>query len=132
MLFVLYSSKTHDKSSRPQKIFITANLSEKSGDYAKWFFCPFAIMRQYLEVRGDFASDQDPLFIFKGNLPVKPIHVRQLLKSILVKLGLDSSLYRMHSFRIGRTTDLIKFGYSIDEVKLMGHWKSNVIFKYIR
>ena len=47
-------------------------------------------------------------------------------------LGLDDKLYGMHSLRIGRTTDLIKFNYSIEEIKIMGHWRSNVVFKYIR
>ena len=64
--------------------------------------------------------------------PVTPAHARNILKIALNNLNLDNRLYGMHSFRIGRTTDLIKYNYSIDEVKIMGRWKSNVIFKYIR
>ena len=71
-------------------------------------------------------------FVFKDNSPVTPKHARMLLKCILNQLTLDHTLYGMHSFRIGRTTDLIKLNYSIDEVKLMGRWKSNVIFKNIK
>ena len=55
-----------------------------------------------------------------------------MLYTILKRLNLEPGLYGMHSFRIGRATDLIKFNYSIEEVKLMGRWRSNVIFKYIR
>ena len=51
---------------------------------------------------------------------------------MISKLGLEDKLYGMHSFRIGRTSDLVKLKYSIDEIKLMGRWKSNVVFKYIR
>ena len=61
-----------------------------------------------------------------------PTQVRQVLKLMIGNLSLDNNYYGMHSFRIGRTTDLIKFGYSIEAVKLMGRWRSNVIFKYIR
>ena len=132
ILLVLYSSKTHDKANKPQKIMITSNLIEKTGRYATRFFCPFALMRKFLDVRGGYQMDNEPLFVFRGNNPVTPMHACTLLKTVLNNLGLNHTSYGMHSFRIGRTTDLIKFGYSIDEVKLMGRWKSNVIYKYIR
>ena len=32
LLLVLYSSKTHDKESRPQKITITSNNIERTGE----------------------------------------------------------------------------------------------------
>ena len=76
ILIVLYSSKTHGKESRPQRIKITAN--EKG---CKGFFCPFRISRKYLEMRGDYFSDDDPFFIFKDQTPVPPKHVRAVLKS---------------------------------------------------
>ena len=132
MLLVLYSSKTHDKVHRPQKIVITSNKLERSGNYANKHFCPFQLMRQYIKLRGGFNNAQEQLFIFRDHTPVMPNHARELLKRVLINFNLDSTLYGMHSLRIGRTTDLIKFGYSIDEVKLMGRWKSNVVFKYIR
>ena len=49
LLLILYSSKTHDKSTRPQNITITANALEKSGGYRNRFFCPFALMRCYIK-----------------------------------------------------------------------------------
>ena len=132
LLLILYSSKTHDKANRPQKIKITANDIERMGNYKDRHFCPFQLMRNYIAVRGDYSNLEEQFFTFRGGIPVTPEHLRKLLKSLLVNSGLDSSLYGVHSFRIGQTTDLIKFGYSVDEVKLMGRWKSNVIFKYIR
>ena len=132
MLLVLYSSKTHDKESRPQKIKITANSIEHSGNYTHRYFCPFHLMRQYIDCRGDYSDEKEQFFVFRDMSPVTPMHARNILKLMIQKLGLDHGLYGMHSFRIGRTTDLIKFNYTIEEVKLMGRWKSNVIFKYIR
>ena len=38
LLLMLYSSKTHTKGMRPQKIKITSNLTEKSGFYARRTF----------------------------------------------------------------------------------------------
>ena len=132
ILLVLYSSKTHDLANRPQKIKITANQLEKSGHYAKRHFCPFKLMRQYINLRGDYENPNQQFFVYRDGTPVLPEHARKLLQLTLSNLGLDHTVYGMHSFRIGRTTDLIKFGYSIDEVKLLGRWKSNVIYKYIR
>ena len=83
-------------------------------------------------MRGDYENNEQQFFVFNDGSPVLQVHARHMLKSALQSLGLDHTLYGMHSFRIGRTTDLIKFGYSVDEVKLLGRLKSNVIFKYIR
>ena len=89
-------------------------------------------MHQYLKLRGDYLTDVEQFFVFGDKSQVKPGHVRTILKLMLNKLNLDNRLYGMHSFRIGRTTDLIKYNYTIEEVKIMGRWRSNVIFKYIR
>ena len=132
ILLLLYSSKTHSEGSRPQKIKITSNCSEKSGKYSQRHFCPFKLMRQYLHFRGNYGKDDDQFFIFRDSSPVTPMHARSMLKTLIASLRLDPSLYGMHSFRIGRTSDLIKYNYSIEEVKIMGRWRSNVIYKYIR
>ena len=50
MLVVLYSSKPHNIGDRPQKVKITANSVEKSGHYVHRNFCPFKLMREYLQI----------------------------------------------------------------------------------
>ena len=131
LLLVLYSSKTHDEASKPQKIKITSNRQGNS-NYSHRHFCPFVLMRQFLHLRGDYDAESEQFFIFRDKSSVLPSQCRNLLKLMISKLGLDDRLYGMHSFRIGRTTDLVKFKYSIDEIKLMGRWRSNVVFKYIK
>ena len=120
LLLILYSSKTHDKGCRPQKIKITANKADSRGNYTRRHFCPFLLMRQFLALRGDYDSEKEQFFIFRDKSPVQANHSRSVLKTLISRLGLDEKLYGMHSFRIGRTTDLVKFHYSIDEIKLMG------------
>ena len=132
LMLVLYSSKTHNKGSKPQKIKLTANHIEKSGQYRKRHVCPFKLTREFILVRGDYVSDEEQFFIFRDRSPVTAYHARTILKTVLNNIGLDSNNYGMHSFRIGRTIDLIKFGYSVDEVKMLGRWRSNVIYKYIK
>ena len=85
-----------------------------------------------MQLRGDYHNDHEQYFVFRDFTPVTANHARNVLKLMFKNIGLDNRLYGMHSFRIGRTTDLLKYGYSIEDIKLMGRWRSNVIFKYIR
>ena len=132
LMVVLYTSKTHGLRHRPQKIKITSNRSEKSGNYVHRHFCPFKVLRKYLSLRGNYTNDCEPLFIFRDGQAVRPQQANLILKSMITNTGLDSTLYSMHSFRIGRTSDLIKFGYTIEEVQRMGRWRSTAVYKYIR
>ena len=68
----------------------------------------------------------------RDNLTLKIAQARIVLKKLLKSLNLNDKLYNLHSFHIRRSTDMIKFGYSIDQVKLAGQWWSNVVYKYIR
>ena len=133
IMIVLYSSKTHTTAMRPQKIKITANDIERADFYRNRHFCPFELVQRYKYFRGGFDDAIEQFFIFRDRSPVSPDHARTILKQVLESLGLDSSLYGFHSFRVGRTTDLIKSGqYTLEEVKRMGHWRSNIIYNYIR
>ena len=130
MLFVLYTSKTHDIGSRPQHIRISANTDQFSK--ANRFFCPFKLSRQYLNLRGYYVSNMDPFFIFRDNKPVKLAHIRKVLKNSLHHLNLNPDLYNCHSSRIGRATDMIKNGEKLETVKIYGRWRSNAVYRYIR
>ena len=130
LLIVLYSSKTHHKGNLPQKIKITAINNNLRSDR---HFCPFNILRDFIKQRGtDIKDKNEHFFIFKDSTPVTAAGTRIVLKTVLSNLGLDDSLYGLHSLRIGRCTDLIKYHYSVDEIKRMARLRSNVIFKYMR
>ena len=84
ILIVLYTSKTHGKANRPQKIRITSNRGEKTGSYLHRNFCPFKLLQQYVKLRdqGDQKCNdgQEQFFVFSDGSPVHPVHVRQILK----------------------------------------------------
>ena len=132
LLVVLYTSKTHDRSQVPQKIEITSNKSEKSGYYQKRNFCPFTLVNRFIEIRGDFNTDDEPFFVFSDGAPVYATQVRKILKEALKSLGLNERLYNLHSMRAGRSTDLAKFNFSISEIKSLGRWKSSCVYRYIK
>ena len=123
----LYTSKTHGRESRPQVITIEGDLNMENDT----FFNPYNIIQEFLQMRGDYTNDNDPLFIFRDGSPVKPANVRNLLRKLLRRLNLNHKLYDTHSLRIGRATDLLKMGYSVQQIKLLGRWRSNAVFKYL-
>ena len=132
ILIVLYSSKTHDVGSHPQQIKIVSNKKEKLGNYLHRNFCPFMLLHDFISIRGNYDSDSEQFFVFRDKFPVTAGHARNLLKSMISNLGLEARNYGMHSLRIGRTSDLIRYNYPLDEVRRMGRWRSNTVFKYIR
>ena len=133
LLIILYTSKTHGYESLPQRINISSNTTEKTGNYAHRHFCPFQLIDQYIKARGNtYASEEEALFVFRDGSPVKAKQAREVLKTAIAALNLDARLYNTHSLRYGRTGDLIKYGYSIDEVQRMGRWRSTTVYKYIR
>ena len=69
--------------------------------------------------------------MFRDKQCVKPSQATKVLKKMIDNIGLENRFYSMHSFRIGRTSDLIKFGYHLEEVQRLGRWRSNGVFRYI-
>ena len=129
MLFILYSSKTHGRESRAQRIKISA--ADQTD--LKTFFCPFSISREYASLRGSYISEDDPFFVYSDHSPVRPDQVRRVLKKVLEAVNLPAKCFSFHSLRIGRSSDLVmKHNWTVDRLKIAGRWRSNVVFKYIR
>ena len=132
IMMVLYSLKTHSIANRPQKIKIVANHNEKSGRYLHRAFCPFKLLGQYMKLCGEYDYIHEQFFVYSDGTPVLQPQMREVLCNVIVKLGLDHTLYGVHSLRVGRASDLSKFSYSLEEIRIMGHWQSNTVFRYIR
>ena len=97
ILFILRTSKTHWTDVKPQRVKITGANSKELERH-----CPFFIINQYIEIRGDCAMTREPFFILSDRNPITPIQVLSTLKKIIKLIGLNSDLYRTHSYRIGR------------------------------
>lgn len=55
-LIMLYSSKTRDKESMPQRIIITEDTTSKRKAKSAKFFCPFRLMRAFIKMRGGYIN----------------------------------------------------------------------------
>ena len=142
LMVILYSSKTHLKDSRPQEVKIrcTKELvdSPRSGvqnytHITNRFFCPFVMVHQYVLERGHYNSNNEPWFIFRDGTPVSANTICTVLRTLLVNLGLDLTLYDTHSLCIGHASDMFyKLNYTLDEIKQAGRWHSNIVYRYLR
>ena len=129
ILLLLHSSKTHGKESRPQKIKISNSTMHPSEHMS---FSPFDIIQEYLSIRGGYYTEDESFFILPDHSPLEAKQVRKVLRQCLKKLQLNARIYDTHSFRIGRATDLLKYGFSVDKIKQIGRWRSNAVYAYLR
>ena len=136
MLFILRTSKTHWKNDKPQIIKISSSSLKLSRrlrtDTGLELPCPFKLLRRFLARRGPCRRRSEPFFIFKDRQPVKPTQFRECLKLCLKRGGFNQRNYNTHSLRLGRSCDLYKLGLSIEKIKKLGRWRTNVVFKYLR
>ena len=62
------------------------------------------------------------------------IQYTAVLKKTLALLGHDTANYKSHSFRVGMATTLTLEGFTDDQIKAMGRWKSDCFdgtFEYL-
>ena len=140
MLFVLYSSKMHDQSCKPQKVKIAALNTKELVNHTMGhpvrtnkyqhdkLFCPFELLQNYIHLRGDFKQDSEQFFVLSDHSPLEQSLVRQVLSMALKRIGLNTKLYVFHGFHAGRATDLHKWGVPLEVIKSLGRWKSNTIY----
>ena len=127
ILIFLYTSKMHDQSSRPQKVKITQSSHNQTRH-----FCPFKLVQNFLRFRGSYTSHDEQFFVFKGAIPMEAQHVRLVLKDMIHRLNLNPKGYVFHSMRAGHASDMVKWGFTIEQIKRLGRWKSNAIYKYVK
>ena len=90
--------------------------------------CPVTALRHYLPSRG---PNPGPIYIRKG-LPVTRSHFLHVLHACLKYLHLNHSSFNIHSFRIGRTTDMAQQNVPHYAIQQIGRWRSTAFLKYIR
>ena len=141
IMFVLYSSKTHNRSDFPQSIKITSlsNMQKKIENGSNLVkspsvitYCPFLLLREYLRSRPDYLNNEEQFFVFQDRSPIKPNQFRIILKKMLQSAGVKHCAYSSQSLRAGRATDMIKMGVPVSIIQKIGRWKSNTVYNYLK
>ena len=63
ILFILRTSKTHWKNSKPQLAKISSSADRKTAASTNQY-CPFILLQEFLKVRGLYKSQNEPFFNF--------------------------------------------------------------------
>ena len=91
--------------------------------------CPVANLLSYLEIRG---FSPGPLFCYSTGKHIPRSFFVKYLNLGIKFIGLQSGLYKSHSFRIGGASYLAELGYSDAQIRERGRWDSDSFKKYIR
>ena len=91
--------------------------------------CPVKSMLGFLHVRPQISG---PLFCHYGGKPLTRYQFSAVLDKAIVAIGLDKRFYKSHSFRIGAATTAYQKGFSDEDIKIAGRWKSSAFQTYIR
>ena len=77
ILFILRTSKTHNKGDKPQKVKISSSKSIH-WHLSHSFLCPYACLRDYIKLRPKFITPDEPFFVFRDSRPVSPQNMRNV------------------------------------------------------
>ena len=134
LLFVLHSSKTHNKSSKPQIIKIDSikKYDVNCTNISVMQNCPFQLLQEYISRRRKYRCDSEQFFIMKDGSPVTQWHFRNMLDKLLRLNNFDASLYSSKAFRAGRASDLLSMGVSVETIRKLGRWRSSAVYTYLR
>lgn len=91
--------------------------------------CPVSAVHTFTNMR---PKTFGPFFLNESGSPVTTTHFNKILKSCILKLGLDPKLYTSHSFRIGAATLAHKKSFTDSQIRKLGRWRSNAFQSYLR
>ena len=120
-MLIKFRSYKHSKGSTP--VIKIKSVADQR-------VCPVSALLQYLSIRPNIPSR--PLFIYLLGPTVTRSFVVDYLQQALQLTKHKHLLVNSHSFRIGRTTDLVLQGKADAYIQKVGRWSSTAYHKYIR
>ena len=91
--------------------------------------CPVTALLNYLSIRGNHSG---LLFHFSDHSPLTKNKFTSTVRDILTKVGIDSTQYSGHSFRIGAASTAAANGVEDSIIQTLGRWKSSAYLTYVR
>ena len=94
---------------------------------------PVSAVSQYVKLRYELGANQSsPLFVDADKSVLSRDHFLTYLHHLLARLGLDTTKFNGHSFRIGAATSAAASGVQDHVIQTLGRWSSTCYTKYIR
>uniref|UniRef100_A0A8W8P187 Tyr recombinase domain-containing protein n=1 Tax=Magallana gigas TaxID=29159 RepID=A0A8W8P187_MAGGI len=90
--------------------------------------CPVFSLRKFLRLRPKALGS---LFCHVDGALVTRYQTASVFNQSLVRLGLDTQIYKLHSFRIGAATHAWSTGKGNEQIAQDGRWTSNCLFSVV-
>ena len=97
--------------------------------------CPTRTLVSFLQQAGEIPPDAPALSFRSEGGTVETLtaqSVRRHLHQLVRAIGLHPSSYNTHSLRRSGATYLLSLGVTVDIIKILGDWKSDCVFKYLK
>ena len=125
---LLKSSKTD-----PFRQGIVIQLFKNTTNYK---LCPYNTLQTYLTRRNNKFVDRqnslEPLFLTESGIPLTRSCFILHVKQIISRLGLDTTSYSGHSFRVGAASSACAARLEDHLIRTLGRWSSDCYRTYIR
>ena len=133
---VIAPNDIHFNSDSSVNIFIKGSKTDQLGKGAS-VHIPYNLeskalvsaLHLYISKR---PSVSGPFFCHMDDSPLTSYQFSSLLQKSLKFIGIDSSTFKSHSFRIGGDTHMYLLGSSEKEIMSKGRWSSSAVKSYIR
>lgn len=118
------------KTSRPGKVYQTVIFKK----YNRQELCPVFTLKKYLEKTKLCRKTDSVLISFRTNKEITTSTLARWLKTILESSGIDSRVFRAHSYRGASTSAAYLSGVKLDDIMKMANWQAAKTFKkfYLR
>lgn len=92
-------------------------------------YCPVRALQKFIRRRGLRPGH---IFVHRDGSPVTRHDFAWMLHASLGAVGITKGKYALHSFRIGRATQMHMDNLPSETIKEVGRWRSEVFHSYIR
>lgn len=113
--YVVIRLRHFKTNQRGKPVFL--KLPRQSGS-----LCPVQSLTEFLSVR---PRVQSQLFCHRDGSVVTRTQFSAVLSKAIKQSPFSAVMYKSHSFRIGRATDLASQGYPSEAIMKLGRWTSN-------
>ena len=126
-------SKNSKKGCLPPDMKFPAYTEEEKLSSNERKLCPFTAIEYYLQrttnLRGNMTKTQFLIGQIKPHNQVAKSTIAGWLKLLLSKSGIDTNIYKAHSYRSATSSKAFLTGLSIDDILKHGNWSKASVWQ---
>jgi len=112
-----------DQTAQRKPVRIEATLSVT---------CPVMLVSAFFRIRlSQYARDKDHFFVSSDGKEMSVPAISNVVSKMAEEAGIQGK-FSGHSLRIGGASAALAAGFSIDQVKALGAWKSDAVNQYLQ